>query len=84
MTARRTMTEEEIRAIAHEAAKQAVKQTFTTLGIDADNPLEAQKDFQMLRDWRRSAETVKKQSLVTAVGILTAGVLGAIYLYIKG
>lgn len=84
MTARRTMTEDDIRQIAHEAARKAVQETLTTLGVDANNPLETQKDFQMLRDWRRSAETVKRQSLITAVGILTAGILGAIWLYIKG
>lgn len=78
------MTEAEVRKIAHEAARQAVKETLTALGVDADHPLEAQKDFQMLRDWRRSADTVKKQSLVTAVGILTAGIIGAIVMYFKG
>lgn len=78
------MTEEEIQRIAKEAAKQAVRETLITLAVDVDDPLETQKDFQMLRDWRRSAETVKKQSLVTAVGILTAGILGAIWLFIKG
>ena len=78
------MTEAEVRKIAHEAARQAVKETLTALGVDADHPLEAQKDFQMLRDWRRSAETVKKQSLVTAVGILTAGIIGAIVMYFNG
>lgn len=78
------MTEAEVRKIAHEAARQAVKETLTALGVDADHPLEAQKDFQMLRDWRRSADTVKRQSLITAVGILTAGIIGAIVMYFKG
>lgn len=77
------MTEEEIRKIARESAKEAVRETLLTLGVDADEPLEVQKDMQHLRDWRNASATVKKQGLITAVGILTAGIIGAVWLYIK-
>jgi hypothetical protein len=43
-----------------------------------------QRDFQHLREWRTSINTVKKQGLVTAVGIITAGILGAAWLAFKG
>lgn len=77
------MTEAEIRAIvddvAAKAAKEAVKEIFLTLGIKTDDALEVQKDMQHLRAWRESVATVKKQSLVTAIGIITVGVLGLIW-----
>jgi hypothetical protein len=72
------MTEADIRRIVAET----VDQTLTRLGIAADDPLEVQKDMQHLRQWRESVATVKKQGLITAIGILTAG--GAIWLAIKG
>jgi len=74
------MTEAEIRRIVSET----VDQTLTRLGVDTADPLEFQKDMQHLRQWRESIATVKRQSLVTAIGIITAGVLGLIWLALKG
>lgn len=74
------MTEAEIRRIVTET----VEQTFMRLGIEADDPLEVQKDMQHLRQWRESINTVKRQGMITAIGIVTAGVLGAVWLAIKG
>ena len=74
------MTEAEIRKIVAET----VDQTLTRLGVDTTDPLEVQRDFQHLRSWRESVATVKRQSLVTAIGILTAGVLGLIWLAVRG
>lgn len=74
------MTENEIRRIVAET----VDQTLTRLGVDTHDPIEFQRDMQHLRAWRESIGTVKRQSLITAIGILTAGILGAIWLAIKG
>jgi hypothetical protein len=74
------LNEAEIRRIVADA----VTETLTRMGIDAKEPIEVQRDFQHLRAWRQSIETVKKQSLITAIGIITAGVLGAIWLAVKG
>lgn len=74
------MNEAEIRKIVAET----VKETLTRIGIEADDPLEAQKDFMHLRSWRTSTETIKRQGLLTAVGIVTAGILGVIWMAIKG
>jgi hypothetical protein len=74
------MTEQEIRRIVAET----VKETLTRIGIEADDPLEAQKDFQHLRSWRTSTETIKRQGLLTSVGIVTAGIIGLIWMAIKG
>ena len=74
------MTEHEIRRIVAET----VDQTLTRLGVDTQDPLEFQKDMQHLRAWRESVATVKKQGLVTAVGIIVAGILGLMWLGLKG
>lgn len=74
------MNEADIRRIVAET----VTETLTRIGIEADDPLEAQKDFQHLRSWRTSTETIKRQSLMTAIGIVTAGVLGLIWMAIRG
>lgn len=74
------MTEAEIRKIVAET----VKETLTRMGIPADDPIEVQKDMAHLRAWRESVATVKRQGLITAVGILTAGILGLLWLAIKG
>lgn len=69
------MTENEVRRIVAET----VAETLIRLGIDPKDPTETQADMQHLRSWRRSTETVKRQTIITAVGILTAGFLGLIY-----
>lgn len=77
------MTESEINEIAKQAAKEAVKEVFLTLGIETDDALEVQKDMQHLREWRESIATVKRQSLITAIGILVAGALGLVWMAVK-
>lgn len=74
------MTEHEVKKIVAEA----VAETLLTLGIDTTNPVELQKDMAHLRAWRESVATVKRQSLVTAVGIVIAGMLGLLWLGFKG
>ena len=38
--------------------------------------IEMQKDFQSLRAWHNSVQTVQRQGLITAVGFIIVGVLG--------
>ncbi|MER9833424.1 hypothetical protein NKJ28_00405 [Mesorhizobium sp. M0145] len=78
------MTEDEVKAIADQAARAAVKETLLTLGFAVDKPIEAQADMQFIRKLRESTETVKRQTLITAVGVITVGILGLIWLAIKG
>lgn len=78
------MTEAQIHEIARQAAREAVKETFLTLGLDAAEPLEAQADMLFLRRTREGSETIKKQSVMTAVGLLTVAVLGLIWAALKG
>jgi len=74
------MTEAEVKRIVAET----VKETLVRLGIDADKPMEVQRDFQFLRTWRLSTATVGVKTLTTAVGIVIAGAIGLIYVAFKG
>lgn len=69
-----------VKDTAEQAAKEAVRQTLLTLGIDTQDPIEVQADMRHLREWRKSVATVKKQSLMTAIAILTSGIIGVIWL----
>jgi hypothetical protein len=42
-----------------------------------------QKDFQHLRDWRLSVAAIKRQGLISAMGVLTMGMLGLIWMALK-
>jgi hypothetical protein len=74
------MTEHELKKIVAEA----VAETLLQLGIDASDPVEMQKDMAHLRSWRESVATVKQQGLITAIGVITVGMLGLIWLGLKG
>lgn len=74
----------ELEEIARMAADKAVAEMLVKLGIDTTDPFEMQRDFQHLRSWRVSSETIKTKAVIAAIGILIAGVCGAIWLAIKG
>jgi hypothetical protein len=78
------MTQGEIEAIADRAAKTATAETLRALGIDTAQPFEMQRDFAHLRSWRLSVEAMRTKTILTAVGILVTGVLGAIWMAIRG
>lgn len=81
------MTESEIRELvdtaAKQAAREAVRETLITLGIDADKPFEFQRDMQHLRGWRNATDTVKGQGIKTTVVIIVTGILGAIWYFFE-
>jgi hypothetical protein len=76
------MTEAEIKTIASEAARASVEEMFLRFGIEAnsaDDIRALQRDFAHLRGWRESTETIKRQGIMTAVGVITLGILGLIW-----
>lgn len=78
------MTDDEIREIARTAAREAVREMMIAMGVDTSNPasmIEMQKDFQSLRNWRESMQTVKRQGIISAVGVIVVGLLGMIYMH---
>ncbi len=74
------LTEQEVKIII----KATVKDTLTQLGVDNENPIEMQKDFQHLRDWRETTEAVKRKSLLTVISLLATGAVTAVVMAIKG
>jgi hypothetical protein len=63
--------------------RRTVKETLLSMGIDAADPIEMQRDFQTLRDWRRASTSIRTKALLTAVGLLAAGILGALWIGVK-
>lgn len=78
---------DEIKHIASDAAREAVKEMLLVLGIDISDPkalLETQKDFAHNRSWREATETIRTKGLVVATGIVISGILGAAWMAIRG
>lgn len=73
------LTKDEIR----ELISQGVQDAMTRFGMDASNPLEMQRDFQHLRDWRLSVQSAKSKGALALVGVLVTGMVGALFLGIK-
>jgi hypothetical protein len=74
-----SMTPDEVR----EMIRQTVRETFTTLGVQVNDPIEVQKDFQHLRDWRVTTDSIKKKGILTMVGLLITGAAAAVWLGLK-
>ena len=74
-----TMTESEVRQLI----TTTVHDTLTILGIEHKEPLEMQKDFQHLREWRQSSDAIKRKGVMTLVGIAVAAICGAIMVGVK-
>jgi hypothetical protein len=81
------LTSSEIEHIASASADAAVRKLFLTMGVDTSDDkamLEMQRDFAHVRNWRRSVERVRRQTLIVAVGVIVSGILGAIYMAFRG
>lgn len=67
----------EVRLVIEEtsarAAEKAIEGFLTKIGVDVEDPIEMQKDFQWARDTRMAAKEVKSKGFLTLVGILVSG-----------
>lgn len=70
---------EELRSLMHDAVVDAM----STLGIDARNPMDVQKDMQFVRELRLMSEKVKQKTYLTMVAMVVAALIGAIWLGVK-
>lgn len=73
----------ELRELTRETVSHAVRDTLITLGIDAGNPLEMQRDFQTLRDLRMTKEAVTSRAGKAVVGAALTGVIALFALGVK-
>lgn len=62
---------------------ETVRETLTTLGIQAGDPIETQRDFQFLRDMRRATASARAKAFLGMVGLLATGVAYALWEGIK-
>jgi hypothetical protein len=63
------LTEMELRRLVAEGVDDAL----TKLGVDAENPIEMQRDFQHLREWREAVNSVKQKGILTVIGLILTG-----------
>lgn len=82
----------ELKAIAEQAAKEAVRSTLLTLGIDVDDPIAAQEDFAVLREvgklvrdpeFRKDIESTRAWRLALA-DMKSHGIKAAIGIVVTG
>lgn len=73
--------EQFIARVVDTAVDKAIRTTLLTLGIDATEPVETQRDMQYLRAWRENSQAMRRKvatvvvtALVTAS--LTLGLIG--------
>jgi len=62
---------------------EAVKQTLLQLGVDFSQPIEMQRDFQHLRQWRRAGEELRSKGMLAMLTIFLTGVVGLIVVGLK-
>lgn len=70
-------------AEAQELIRATVRETFLMLGVKVDDPIEVQKDFQHLRDWRCTTDSIKSKGMLTLVGLAASGLAAALWLGFK-
>ena len=71
-----SMTIAQIEHVAITAAKAAVHETFTVLGIDIADPLSMQRDMAHLRTWRKIFDGIVGKVIAAGmIGCLLVGVL---------
>jgi len=66
-----------------ELLQEAVTDALVKLGMDIDDPLEMQRDFQHLRDWRVAVNSVQSKGMLTLVALLVSGLVAAIWVGFK-
>lgn len=74
-----TLGREEMRQLV----RSAVLETLSQLGVDTSSPIEMQRDFQHLRDWRMAQEVIRRKGYMTLMGILVTGFVGLLWVGFK-
>lgn len=72
------LDENQIREIVRDTVRDTVSEMFTRFGINTHEPLEVQKDFQHLNNWRKSSEAIKRQGLIVMCTVFFTGLMGLV------
>ena len=67
----------------HELMHDAVIEAMSTLGIDARNPMDVQRDMQFVRELRLMSEKVKQKTYLTIVALVVGSMIAALWMGIK-
>jgi len=73
------LTRGELRTLMQEAVQDA----FLKIGVDSDDPIEMQKDFQHLREWRMAVATFRTRGVLTMLALLISGCAAALWIGFK-
>lgn len=60
---------------------EAVREILVQMGADPSNPIEMQRDFQHLRQWRTAGEDLRAKGMFTLLSIF---ITGAVALFLVG
>lgn len=74
-----TLSKDELRTLIRET----VTETMVSLGIQAQNQTEMQRDFQFMRDLRTATTNMKRKASMVAITALITSLLTAVWLGIK-
>lgn len=73
------LTESQLRHVV----ETTVEETLLKMGVDVEDPMEMQRDFKHLREWRQTTATLRKGGLMAGASIIVSGVLGLIWVGVK-
>jgi hypothetical protein len=62
---------------------QIVRETLMQMGADPSDPIEMQRDFQHLRQWRTAGENLKRQGTMTLLGIFITGTVALLLVGVR-
>ena len=60
-----------------------VHHTLTQLGVDSGDPLEMQRDFQHLREWRRAGEDIRSKAGLALITLIVGGIVSLLVIGFK-
>lgn len=73
------MVTHDMREIAKMAAKEAVSETFLTLGLDIKDPISVQNQFAFMRNLYYSVRHVRNVAIAAGVGAIVSGIAWALW-----
>ena len=56
---------------------------LTKFGVDTEDPIEVQRDFQFVRDMRNTTESIKGKTVIAMTGTIVVGLLAVLWIGIK-
>jgi hypothetical protein len=71
------------RAEVNAVVAEAVKQTLIQIGVDTSDPSAMQRDFQHLRQWRESGDSLRDKGMLAILGIFLSGLAALLVMGVR-